>query len=249
MGLAKSHIFSGERPLPAGGLLVQLGGESRPATLTREALREIMRSLSAWELRRDLRWAAFASAHPTTFLAGADFRELEALVPAEALRFAALGQEALSLMRQSRLWLVAIVDGACMGGGLDFALACDYRIAAPKAKFAHPGTRLGFFTGWGGTAALPRRSGAGIPALLGGEAVAARDALKLGWIEEVSNEPLSRACRRAKQSEAADLATMKRAARVSDLPLSLRLQFCKRLNDHARASRGPSAKADCDDLA
>ncbi|MCI4398117.1 MAG: enoyl-CoA hydratase/isomerase family protein [Acidobacteria bacterium] len=229
--------FCEERPLPAGGLLVRLGGRARPATITREALRDIRRALASWEGRRELRWLAFASANPTTFLAGADFRELEALSPAEALGFAAFGQETLSLMRQSRLWLVAIVEGACMGGGLDFALACDYRIATPKARFAHPGTRLGFFTGWGGTSALPRLSGAGIPALLSGEVLAAKDALKLGWIEEVSSEPLSRTCRRARQSAAADLALIKQAARASALPLSLRIPFCRRLAEHARAAR------------
>lgn len=229
--------FCEERPLPAGGLLIRLGGKARPATVTREALRNIRQALVSWEERRELRWLAFASANPTTFLAGADFRELEALSPAGALAFAALGQETFSLMRQSRLWLVAIVEGACMGGGLDFSLACDYRIATPKARFSHPGTRLGFFTGWGGTAALPPRSGAGIPALLSGEVVAARDALKLGWIEEVSSEPLSRTCRRARQSAAADLALLKQSARASELPLSLRIPFCRRLAEHARVVR------------
>src|SRR4029079_19242261 len=47
----------------------------------------------------------------------------------------------------------------CMGGGLDFALACDIRLAASTAVFAHPGARLGIITGWGGTQRLPRLIG------------------------------------------------------------------------------------------
>jgi enoyl-CoA hydratase len=51
---------------------------------------------------------------------------------------------------------IAAINGYCMGGGLDFALACDVRVASKKAVFAHPGARLGIITGWGGTQRLPR---------------------------------------------------------------------------------------------
>ncbi|MEO7971690.1 MAG: enoyl-CoA hydratase/isomerase family protein, partial [bacterium] len=46
------------------------------------------------------------------------------------------------------------INGYCMGGGLDLALACDIRIASPQAVFQHPGARLGIITGWGGTQRL-----------------------------------------------------------------------------------------------
>ncbi len=226
-----------ERALAAGGLLVRLGGEERPATLAREALRALGEALAAWESRPKVRWIAFASAHPTTFLAGADFRQLRELTPLAAAPFAARGQDLFARMRRSRLWLVALVQGSCTGGGLDFALACDYRIATAAARFSHPGTRLGFFTGWGGTASLPARGGAGISALLAGEAVAARDALRLGWIEEVCPEPLARAGRRARQSAGVDLAAVKALRVAADLPLSLRLPFARRIAEQARAAR------------
>ena len=54
---------------------------------------------------------------------------------------------------------IAAINGYCMGGALDLALACDIRLASANAVFAHPGARLGIITGWGGTQRLPRLIG------------------------------------------------------------------------------------------
>jgi enoyl-CoA hydratase/carnithine racemase len=51
---------------------------------------------------------------------------------------------------------IAAINGYCMGGALDLALACDIRVASSTAVFAHPGAKLGIITGWGGTQRLPR---------------------------------------------------------------------------------------------
>ena len=166
--------FAIERKLPAGGLLVRLGHEHRPMTLKRSVLASLAQALREWESEEDVRWIAFAAASPTTFLAGADFRELGALDAEGAHAFSAMGQGFFNRLRESHLWLVACVEGACMGGGLDFALSCDTSIASPSARFSHPGPRLGLFTGWGGTATLPRRSGRAFGALLAGEVLSAK---------------------------------------------------------------------------
>ena len=55
--------------------------------------------------------------------------------------------------------VIAAIRGYCMGGGMDLALACDYRIASPDAVFGHRGASLGLITGWGGTQRLPRLIG------------------------------------------------------------------------------------------
>jgi enoyl-CoA hydratase len=93
------------------------------------------------------------------FASGADIRELQALTPAAALAFARRGQALLQRIADAPQLSVAAVNGYCMGGGLDLALACDLRCAAPGAVFAHPGARLGIITGWGGTQRLPRLVG------------------------------------------------------------------------------------------
>jgi enoyl-CoA hydratase/carnithine racemase len=194
-------------------------------TLRRAVLAALTEAVTSWETRSGLRWVAFAAASPTTFLAGADFRELGALDAEGAYDFSAMGQLFLRRLRESRLWFVACVEGACMGGGLDFALNCDYRIASPPAAFSHPGPKLGLFTGWCGTAALPRRSGGAIPALLSGRVLSARDALAAGWIEEVAARPVARAVTRARSSSHLDLARIKRLRRAEGLPFSIALEY------------------------
>ena len=74
-----------------------------------------------------------------------------------------------------------------MGGGLDLALACDYRSASPAAVFAHPGARLGIVTGWGGTQRLPRLVGPtrALEMLLTGRRVTSDEALRSGRVDAV----------------------------------------------------------------
>ena len=204
---------------------MRLGGPHRPMTLRRAVLATLADAVTSWEARPHLRWVACAADSPTTFLAGADFRELGALDAEGAHAFSAMGQAFLRRLSESRLWFVACVEGACMGGGLDFALNCDYRIASPSAAFSHPGPKLGLFTGWGGTAILPRRGAGAQGDLLSGRQRTARQALAAGWIEEVAARPLARAVTRARSSSRLDLARLKRLRRAERLPLSVALEY------------------------
>jgi len=224
-----------EAPLPNHGLRVTLGGAGRPLTLTRDVMAHLGETLVRWQHRPGLRWIAFVSSHDTTFLAGADFRQLRNLSPCEAHEFARMGQDLYRAFRNSPLWLVACIHGAVMGGGLDFALACDYRLAAPASRFSHPGPRLGLLTGWGGTVTLPRKTAAGTKALLRGDPLTAREALSAGWIEEVAADPLRTALRRARASRNLDLRLVKEAYRFSELPFSLAAAAERRLGDLRRS--------------
>jgi enoyl-CoA hydratase/carnithine racemase len=89
-----------------------------------------------------------------------------------------------------------------MGGGLDLALACDIRVASADAVFAHPGARLGIITGWGGTQRLPRviQKGFALEFLLTGRRITAIEALKVGLVTAVSDNPLHCALSIAQQS-------------------------------------------------
>jgi len=79
---------------------------------------------------------------------------------------------------------LAAIDGICMGGGLEVALACDLRIATPKSKFSTPEGKLGIIPGGGATARLPRIVGRGwgMEMLLMGESISAKKALRIGLI-------------------------------------------------------------------
>jgi len=90
------------------------------------------------------------------FLSGANIGELTSLDPVSAHHFSLLGQKLFQKLTDAPQLTIAAINGYCMGGGLDFALACDIRLASSTAVFAHPGATLGIITGWGGTQRLPR---------------------------------------------------------------------------------------------
>ena len=86
------------------------------------------------------------------------------------------------------MWLAAAVDGHCIGGGFDLALACDLVVATPRATFRHPGTRFGFPTTYGGNRRLSARVGTS-PAtemLLHGRHVSAVEAHQAGLVTELA---------------------------------------------------------------
>lgn len=93
------------------------------------------------------------------FAAGADIRELAQLDPVSALEFSRFGQDLFQSIADARQITIAAINGYCMGGALDLALACDIRVASRFAVFSHPGGKLGIITGWGGTQRLPRLIG------------------------------------------------------------------------------------------
>ena len=127
------------------------------------------------------------------FASGADIRELRALTPDAAREFAERGQKLFDLIAGARQLTVAAVNGYCMGGGLDLALACRVRVASPRAVFAHPGARLGIITGWGGTQRLPRLVGTAraVEMFATARRVGAEEALEIGLVTRLHAEALA----------------------------------------------------------
>jgi enoyl-CoA hydratase len=84
---------------------------------------------------------------------------------------------------------IAAINGYCMGGGLDLALACDIRVASTTANFAHPGARLGIITGWGGTQRLPRVIGKAraLEFFVTARTLTSKEALEIGLVNRVGD--------------------------------------------------------------
>jgi enoyl-CoA hydratase len=129
------------------------------------------------------------------FSAGADLKEIARLNGPAALEFARAGQRLMRAVDSFPVPVIAAIRGYCMGGGMDLALACDFRIAAPNAVFGHRGASLGLITGWGGTQRLPRLIGKAraLQMFLLAEKVKAEEALRIGLVDAVAEDPIAMA--------------------------------------------------------
>jgi enoyl-CoA hydratase/carnithine racemase len=131
------------------------------------------------------------------FSVGADLNEIAALTGLEAYSFSGMGQALMNSVATYPAPVIAAIEGHCMGGGLDLALACHRRIASPHAAFGHRGAALGLMTGWGGTQRLPRLIGKGraLELFVAGEKVTAARALQIGLVDAISDDPVAAALR------------------------------------------------------
>lgn len=129
------------------------------------------------------------------FASGADLREIAKLKEKSAREFALRGQHLMQKIYNSDKMTIAAVNGFCFGGALDLAVSCKKRIASPNAVFCHPGVGLGIITGWSGTQMLPRLIGEAkaLEIFLTARRVLTNEALEIGLIDEISENPLDSA--------------------------------------------------------
>jgi 3-hydroxyacyl-CoA dehydrogenase len=122
-----------------------------------------------------------------TFIAGADITEFGKPPKSPALN------EVLAEMENSPKPIVAAIHGTALGGGLEVALACHFRVAVKEAKLGLPEVKLGLLPGAGGTQRLPRAVGPelAVKMIVGGDPIGAAEALKHGLIEEIVEGPAS----------------------------------------------------------
>jgi 3-hydroxyacyl-CoA dehydrogenase/enoyl-CoA hydratase/3-hydroxybutyryl-CoA epimerase len=175
-------------------------------TFTRAVRDEFVALLDRLDRDQSVRAAVLMSGKADVWIAGADVEELVALPgAAEAERLSRLGQELMDRVERMRTPIVAAIHGACMGGGLELALACAYRIASesPKTLLALPEVQLGLIPGAGGTHRLPRLVGlrGALDMILTGKNVRPKKALQTGLVDEVVHPAILRdiAVRRARE--------------------------------------------------
>ncbi|MFN9350262.1 MAG: fatty acid oxidation complex subunit alpha FadJ [Gemmatimonadota bacterium] len=155
-----------------------------------------------------VRAIVFVSGKPDSFIAGADAEELGRIGSAtEAERLSREGHALLDRVVRSRAPVVAAIHGACLGGGLELAMACAYRIATdhPKTTLGLPEVQLGILPGGGGTQRMPRLVGlaTALDMMLAGKAVKARKARAIGLVHEVVHPAILRQVALARARELA----------------------------------------------
>ncbi|HVZ48495.1 MAG TPA: 3-hydroxyacyl-CoA dehydrogenase NAD-binding domain-containing protein [Gemmatimonadaceae bacterium] len=165
------------------------------------------------------------SGKPDSFIAGADIDEFLTYTTAEMAQAASReGQSRFAMLERAHVPVVVAIHGACMGGGLELALACHYRIVSshPKTVLALPETQLGLIPGLGGTQRLPRQVGLAnaLDMILGAKNIRARKALQMGLAKEMVHPAILRDIAIARARELAT-GTRSRPARNAGLPARL----------------------------
>jgi enoyl-CoA hydratase len=120
------------------------------------------------------------------FVAGADIAEMVNKDSAAAMAFSQLGQKVFSRLESLDQIVIAAINGFALGGGLELAMACDFRIAATNAKFGQPEVNLGLIPGYAGTQRLPRLAGLAnaLFILTTGEMITSEEALRMGLVQK-----------------------------------------------------------------
>ncbi len=187
-------------PLPDGRLVALVAVHNPPVNaLNERALDELVTLVEHLTRRTDVAGIIFTGHGPSTFVAGADIRQLleEVRTLDEALPLPNNAHLAFRMIEASPKPCIAAINGVALGGGMEFALACHYRIAEPTAVLGQPEIRLNLLPGYGGTQRLPRllaeRDGeAGllraIEVVAGGRTITAEEACRDGIVDRLATE-------------------------------------------------------------
>jgi len=164
--------------------------EAKVNILNHQALEELDRCLAELAGREDLQGLIIVSGKPGNFIAGADLAVIETIgSAAEGEALARRGQELFERLASLPFPTVAAINGSCLGGGTELALACDYRIITDDSRsfMGLPETQLGIIPGFGGTQRLPRLVGLieALRLITTGARIFPRKAKKIGLVDEI----------------------------------------------------------------
>ncbi len=164
--------------------------DSRANIFNRAVFEELPALIDELEVNREVRLAVLTSAKENIFIAGADVNEIFHITNVDdAYEKSRLGQKLIDRWENLPFPTLAVVHGACMGGGTEFILGCTYRIASDheKTRIGLPEVKLGVIPGWGGTQRLPRLIGLqnALKMILTGNPVDARRAYRYHLVDEV----------------------------------------------------------------
>ena len=157
---------------------------------SRDVLEELGQIVDELKQAQNVKVAVFRSGKESGFLAGADisgFTEVRSREQANAMISG--GQELFTTIEKLPCKTIAAIHGPCLGGGLEFALACDHRVARndDSTKIGVPEIMLGLIPGWGGTQRLPKQVGlpTGMKMILTGKHLSSREAYSNGLVDRV----------------------------------------------------------------
>ncbi len=163
--------------------------DSSVNSLNESTLREFDQILNGLGQHNNAKAIVIRSGKKTGFIVGADISQFKEITSAqEATALIRGGHEILDKLERLEIPTIALIEGFCLGGGLELALACRYRIAedSQKTRLGLPEIKLGIHPGWGGTVRLPKLIGAlsSMDLILSGRNLTAKAAKKMGIVHE-----------------------------------------------------------------
>lgn len=152
-----------------------------------ETVIEMKKVFSEMDEDPDIRCVILTGHGDRAFCAGGDIHEEAEKDVIAAYEFVRNGGELLEKIERFKAPVIAAINGYCLGGGVEFAIACDIRIAADNAKLGSPEINLGVYPGWGGTQRLPRIVGLSKAReiMYTGDKYTAQQALEMGLVDRV----------------------------------------------------------------
>lgn len=166
---------------------VVLNRDAKLNALTRSMLQQL--AVAFGSLPDETRVVVLRSSSPRAFCVGADLEEHRAQTPQQGARTSLVGSRAFGAIAEAPVPVIGQIDGWCLGGGLELALACDLRVASRDSILAFPEVTLGNTPAWGGVPRLVAQVGPGRAKelLLTGRRLRADEARDLGLIEVVTD--------------------------------------------------------------
>jgi len=156
-------------------------------TLTSEMIDEMNLALNDFEADKEIKCIVITGTGDKAFSAGADVTAFTGVTPATAVEGSSKGQALLTRLEKIGKPVIASLNGYALGGGLEIASACDFRIASEDAQLGQPEINLGLIPGWGGTQRLVRLVGLARAKemIMLGDRISAEEAARIGLVNKV----------------------------------------------------------------
>jgi enoyl-CoA hydratase/3-hydroxyacyl-CoA dehydrogenase len=166
---------------------ITLNRPHRLNTFTSEMVDEMHAALNDFEADKEVKCIVITGAGEKAFSAGADVTAFTGLTPATAVEASSKGQALFSRLEKISKPVIASLNGYALGGGLEMALACDFRLASENAEMGQTEAKLGLIPGWGGTQRLVRIIGLAKAKelIMVGERISAEEAARIGLVNKV----------------------------------------------------------------
>jgi enoyl-CoA hydratase len=156
--------------------------------LNKATIEELHHAFNVLELNEDVKVIILTGTGEKAFVAGADISEFANFSPEQGYELAAEGQSILfDFIENLKKPVIAAINGFALGGGLELAMSCHFRISSENAKMGLPETSLGVIPGYGGTQRLPQLVGKGhaMEMIMTAAMLSADDALRIGLVNHV----------------------------------------------------------------